>query len=168
MVTEQGKWRITRGNVSPGNVSAMPKHVSQHEVREGWRNAQHPWERLYWARRHWQVQSESITHTAKHAADALGMKEGTYRAYERPDTLSKHTKLNDQAAIKFARKFKVSWQWLLLGSGTPFDDELPEPQERVLRVMSGMDEARQKALADIIENLAGDPIDPSRTIKKAV
>lgn len=83
------------------------------------------------------------------------MKDHTYRAYERPDTSSKHTKMSDQAAIRFGRKFGVSWQWLLLGQGTPFDNELPEHQERVLRVMSGLDENRQKALADLIENFVG-------------
>ena len=131
----------------------MAKYVESHELREGWRNAAHPWERLLWARKHWQAQTETLDRTAKQAADALGLKEGTYRAYERAPGSSKSIALNHQDAIRFARKFKVSWQWLVAGEGTPFDDDLPEPQERVLRVMSSLPESKQKALADMIETL---------------
>ncbi|MGH1574332.1 hypothetical protein ACRAWG_31385 [Methylobacterium sp. P31] len=132
----------------------MAKYVESHELREGWRNAAHPWERLTWARKHWQAQTETLETTAKQAAEALGLKEGTYRAYERAPGTSKSIALNHQDAIRFARKFKVSWQWLIAGEGTPFDDDLPEAQERVLRVMSSLPESKQKALADMIETLA--------------
>jgi transcriptional regulator with XRE-family HTH domain len=134
----------------------MTKYVESHELREGWRNAHHPWERLAWARKHWQAQTETLEPTAKQAAEALGIKEGTYRAYERAAGSSKHTPLKHQDAIRFARKFKVSWQWLIAGEGTPFDDDLPEAQERVLRVMSSLPANKQKALADMIETLALD------------
>lgn len=131
----------------------MVRYVESHELREGWRNAVHPWERLIWARKHWQAQTETLDRTAKQAAQALGLKEGTYRAYERAPGSSKNIGLNHQDAIRFARKFKVSWQWLIAGEGTPFDDELPEAQERVLRVMSSLPESKQRALAEMIETL---------------
>lgn len=156
MVTRVGKREVTHSAVSSRNVRDMRRYVANHEIREGWRQAHHPWERLRWARMHWQSQSDAVNPTAKQAADALGMKEGTYRAYEREEGASKRTRMDDQTAIRFAKKFHVSWLWLLLGHGTPFDEELPEHQGRVLRLMSGMDEGRQKALADMIEVLTRD------------
>ncbi|WP_156453458.1 hypothetical protein [Methylobacterium sp. CCH5-D2] len=147
----------------------MGKYVASEEVREGWRAALHPWERLRWARMHWQAQIETLTPTAKHAAEALGINPNTYRALERAPDGSKRIELDHQRAMQFARKFKISWRWLLLSHGTPFDDELPESQERVLKIMSGMDEARQKALADMIESLTGGAATPppSQPAKKA-
>jgi len=49
------------------------------------------------------------------------MKEGTYRAYERPPDASKATRLDYEAARDFARKFGVSWAWLLNDVGSPDD-----------------------------------------------
>lgn len=123
--------------------------------RDDWKCLDEPWERLRWARVRWQEKARAINGTAKDAAESLGMKEGTYRAYERAPGTSKNIGYDHQAAIRFGRKFKVSWAWLLTGAGTPFDDQLPEPQERVIRAMSRMDLDRQKAIADAIEVLIG-------------
>lgn len=113
------------------------------------------WERVRWARQRWQRQSGAIE-TARAAAESLAMKEDTYSAYERRPDSSKHTKLNDQAAIRFARKFGVRWEWLLTGEGEP---TLPEPEptppmKRALNVMRLVPEDQQEAIADAIEALA--------------
>lgn len=120
---------------------------------DDWTVLAEPWERLKWARVQWQAAAGVVNGTAKDAAECLGMKEGTYRAYERPPDASKHIALDYQAAIRFGRKFRVSWTWLLTGEGTPFDDQLPEHQERVLRAMAAADEEKQKAVADMVEAL---------------
>lgn len=150
VVTQGRKAEITPGNVTARNVCRMAKYVDSHEVREGWRGLMHSWERLKWARLHWQHQNE-LPATAKHAAEALHMNEHTYRAYERPEGSSKHIPLKHQDAIRFARKFKISWQWLLENHGTPFDTQLPEAQLRVIQAMSNADEDQQNRLADMVE-----------------
>lgn len=125
------------------------------EFRERWRNNQEGWQRLRWARTYWQMLNGAVSASAADAAASLNMEAGTYRAYEREPGSSKTTRLNDQAAIRFGRKFKVDWQWLLTGEGTPFDNQLPEAQERVVRAMSSVAEERQEAFAAIVETLFG-------------
>lgn len=68
-----------------------------------WTTLYEPWERLKWARK------QAGFDTASAAADSLGMKKDTYSAYEREPGKSKHTQLDHQSAIRFAKKFKVSW-----------------------------------------------------------
>lgn len=88
-----------------------------------WRNLE-LWERVKWARsRHFD--------SATAAAAALGMKEGTYRCYERGPGSAKYIPLEYKHARKFAREFKVRWEWLLDGVGEPWvtkprDDEPTE------------------------------------------
>lgn len=130
--------------------------MAKHTLKDQWHDLNEPHERLVWARMYWQERAGAVNGTAKDAADSLAMRPNTYGAYERPPHASKHTKLNHQAAIKFARKFKVSWLWLLLGEGTPFDDQLPPAQERVVQAMAKVDQERQDALANMIEALLGD------------
>lgn len=150
-VTQSHKPEITRGNVTRRNVPPMAKYVEDPQLREGWRDLLHPWERLKWARLYWQHQNGIESRTAKQAAEALGMEEGTYRTYERPDTASKHTPLTHQRAIEFGRKFKVSWTWILLNHGEPYDQMLGPAQERVLRIMSKAADDQQETIADMIE-----------------
>lgn len=121
---------------------------------ERWRECEGTWDRLKWARERWQAVAKAVNASAKDAAESLGMEPGTYRAYERRPGSSKHTSLDHQSAIRFGRKFKVSWMWLLLGEGTPFDDQLPEQQERVVRAMAKMDEQRQAEFAAMAEAFA--------------
>jgi hypothetical protein len=120
-----------------------------------WRDQREPWERLRWARLRWQRDAGAVGGSAKDAAESMGMNADTYRAYERAPGTSKHTRLDDQAAARFARKFKVSWQWLLTGRGTPFDEEEMSPaQERMLRATTGLDQESQEALASMVETFA--------------
>ena len=77
-----------------------------------WRNLE-VWERVKWARsRHFD--------SASAAAEALGMKEGTYRCYERGPGSAKYIPLEYKHARSFARDFKVRWEWLLDGVGEPW------------------------------------------------
>jgi hypothetical protein len=117
------------------------------EKDERWRSCEGTWDRLRWARVHAKFE------TAKAAADSLGIKEGTYSAYERSPESSKHTALDHQRAAQFARKFKVNWRWLLLGEDTPFTVDLTPAQERALAAMRSASEADQERAADVIETL---------------
>lgn len=113
-----------------------------------------PHERLRWARLHWQHVAGAINPSAKNAADSLGMEPGTYRAYERAPTSSKHTKMDAQSAIRFGKKFHVSWIWLLTGDGTPFDEPHSEGFQRTMRLLEKFPEEDQDVVADIVEAYA--------------
>lgn len=90
---------------------------------------------------------------AKAAAESLGIKEHTYRAYERaPGGKSKNITLDHQNAIRFGKKFGVSWEWLLTGQGTP-EGQLTPNERRVIDALREAPEARQTAVADAIEQL---------------
>ncbi len=112
-----------------------------------WSRLREPWERLRWARRHWQSKSGGAT-TKAAAAESLGMQENTYSAYEREPGSSKHTDLDHQRAIQFADKFKVNWVWLLTGQESPFTRT--PAQQRALDLMAGEDESDQERAVDII------------------
>ncbi|MGA0601443.1 hypothetical protein ACO2Q3_12135 [Caulobacter sp. KR2-114] len=115
-----------------------------------WRDLE-TWQRIQWARRRRGFES------AEAAAESLGMKAGTYRAYERPPHASKSIALDHQSAARFARKYRVRWEWLLTGEGEPWlpedrppgDDE-PTPTDRVVAALRPLDRERQEALADAI------------------
>jgi transcriptional regulator with XRE-family HTH domain len=77
-----------------------------------WRNLD-VWERVKWAR------SQHFD-SASAAAEALGMKEGTYRCYERGPGSAKFIPLEFKHAKLFSREFKVRWEWLLEGVGEPW------------------------------------------------
>lgn len=124
-----------------------------HVMDDRWKNASEPHERLRWARIQWQ-EAKGIKPDAGAAADSLGIKPHTYRAYERRPDSSKHTRLDDQRAIQFARKFGVSWQWLLTGEGRPdLDDHLSPTERRMIDALREAPEARQAAAADAIIQL---------------
>jgi|SRR5579863_1859280 len=115
---------------------------------QSWQELRDRWERLRWARMR-------RFETAQAAAESMAMRPNTYTAYERPPHASKHTHLDDNAAIRFARKFGVRWVWLLTGDGTPFEEE-PEPtgpQRRVRDLMGAVPIERQEAIANVIEAL---------------
>jgi len=81
-------------------------------ANNSWKNLE-VWERVKWARaRHYR--------SAAAAADATGMKEGTYRCYERGPGAAKFIPLEYKHAREFARVFKVRWEWLLDGLGEPW------------------------------------------------
>lgn len=121
--------------------------VSFRTMDTGWEYLSEPHERLRWARK------RAGFDTAKAAAESLGMKKDTYSAYEREPGKSKVTGLDHQRAIQFARKFKVSWEWLLTGSGTPMSGAHTQAQERVITAMADVSEDEQDRIARAVEAL---------------
>jgi len=110
-----------------------------------WKTTEGTWDRLKWAR----IQKFG---TAEDAAAALGLKPGTYRAYERRPDSSKHIPLDHQNAAHFAKRLGIRWEWLLLGTGSPWLDP-DENRERVLRAYDEAPEDRRAAVAEAIEKL---------------
>lgn len=100
----------------------------------------------------WQEKA-GIKPDATAAAESIGMNPHTYRAYERGPESSKSTTLDGQSAIRFARKYGVSWQWLLSGEGKPTDRPLNSVERRVIDALREAPEARQTAVADAITQL---------------
>lgn len=113
-----------------------------------WSGLREPWERLRWARMHWQTEAGGAT-TAGSAADSLGMQQNTYTAYERSPEGSKHTPLDHQRAMQFGRKFKVNWVWILTGEETPFNRT--SAQVRALELLAGAPEETQEEVVDMLE-----------------
>ena len=116
-----------------------------------WTQLKDPWTRLRWARLRWQNNAGGAA-TAKAAADSLNMQENTYSAYERPPGSSKHTDLDHQRAVQFARKFQTNWVWLLTGDETPFGRT--EAQDRALKAMADAPADEQERIANAVEALA--------------
>lgn len=117
-----------------------------------WQLLSEPHERLRWARVRWQVSKKMKPEMAA-AADALGMKPSTYRAFERSPESSKHIVLDHRRAITFGQKFRVSWQWLLTGEGSPDALELSEQERRIIDALRDKPEHKQAALAEAVEQV---------------
>ena len=112
---------------------------------DGWQNCEGTWDRLKWAR--------SLRFlTAKDAACAFGVNEGTYRTYERGPGSSKHTPLDPQHAAHFARRLGVRWEWLLMGEGAPWSEK-DEVRARILDAYDSATPDRRIAVAEAIERL---------------
>jgi hypothetical protein len=110
------------------------------------------WERVRWARRYWQ-QEHARPDTARDAAEALGMKEDTYSAYERRPTSSKSTGLSVPRARQFGKKFKVSWVWMASGEGSPFDEQMSPEAQTLVREVDKLPEEQRKAKVEAIRAL---------------
>lgn len=116
-------------------------------MSEEWRDLKEGWQRLRWAR----LQTSAFA-DAEDAAKSLSMKGGTYRAYERAPGTSRHTPLNHEMARKFARKFGVSWVWLLTGEGEPFEASESRLERALFAAMEAPDE-QQDLIADVVERI---------------
>ena len=79
---------------------------------DSWRDLE-LWDRVKWARA---LRFESATA----AAAALDIQPGTYRCYERGPDSAKFIRLEYQHAKRFAKAFKVRWEWLQDGTGEPW------------------------------------------------
>ena len=112
---------------------------------DGWQKCEGTWDRLKWAR-------SLKFDTAKDAAQAFGLNEDTYRAYERRPDSSKHTPLGHTNAAIFAKRLGVRWEWLLQGDGAPWRDA-DENRERILDAYDRAPPERQAAVAEAIERL---------------
>lgn len=94
-----------------------------------------------------------MSDNAKAAAESLGDNPGTYRAYERRPGSSKHIPLDHQQAARFAKKFGVSWEWLLTGAGSPDDLQLTPNEQELIIALREAPKDRQTAVADVITTL---------------
>jgi transcriptional regulator with XRE-family HTH domain len=112
---------------------------------ESWRKLDGTWDRLKWARKR-------KYGTARAAAEAMGIPENTYRAYERQPDSSKHIPLTHVHAGHFAKRLGVRWEWLLMGEGQPFADPA-SPDARIQRALDGKDEGQKGAIADLLERM---------------
>lgn len=122
-------------------------------MKARWQDCEGGWDRLRWARIRWQ-EAQGISPNAVAAAESLGIKPGTYRAYERRPNSSKHIALDHQAAARFAKKFGVDWTWLLTGEGNPDErDHLTDRERRMIDALREAPEDRQAAAADAIIQL---------------
>jgi transcriptional regulator with XRE-family HTH domain len=108
------------------------------------------WDRVKWARsRHFA--------SAVAAAEALGMKDGTYRCYERGPGSAKYITLDYRYAREFARTFEVRWEWLLDGLGVPWlneedaDEEEAEPAREVPNFIRAWRVHRGLTVAELAE-----------------
>jgi transcriptional regulator with XRE-family HTH domain len=114
-----------------------------------WRNLD-LWERVKWAR-------GRRFESAAAAADALGMKEGTYRCYERGPDSAKFIPLDYKHARPFAREFKVRWEWLLDGVGEPWltkAAEAEEPEAKPVNNLRAWREYRGYTVAELAKRSA--------------
>jgi len=150
--------RVTTGYASPARPKLREvtgKRVTFRHMENDWQTLTEPHERVRWARMRWQ-ESKGIKADAGAAAESLGIQPHTYRAYERAPGSSKHTELTHQRAIQFARKYGVSWEWLMTGGGSPHASglsELTPTERRVIDALREAPEARQTVVADAIEQL---------------
>lgn len=124
-VTYIRKQFVPRENASFVTLSYMDK-------RDDWRRLEGTWDRLKWAR----LVHAGIS-TGEEAARRVGVRAGTYRAYERSPDSSKHIPLDHRHAGQIATKLKVRWEWLLTGEGEPWQDD-KSPKARIAR---GLDKA---------------------------
>jgi hypothetical protein len=102
---------------------------------QSWRDLNEPNERLSWAR-----MKLTAFQRPTDAAKSLNIKPGTYRTYELPKSQGGRWPGNSEVQ-RIAKKFGVSWLWLLTGQGDPADAAVPELQvyveqlaERVSRI----------------------------------
>lgn len=117
-----------------------------------WRHLEGTWDRLRWARMRWQ-EKQGVSPNAEAAAESLGLKAGTYRAYERRPGSSKNIALDHQTAPPLAKKFGVSWIWLLNGEGSPDDVQLTPNERKIIDAYREAPETRQTAVADAVIQL---------------
>lgn len=113
-----------------------------------WEDLEEVPDRLKWSRIRWQ-KSLGLAANAEAAAESVGIKPVTYRAYERRSDGSKSIELGVSTIIRLAKKFGVSWVWLASGEGSPFDQPVTGPAAQVADAMRRADPDRQKLAADL-------------------
>lgn len=119
----------------------------------GWTDLQEPHQRLKWAR-----QRDERYPTTRAFAQAVGLSEHGYAAYERAPGSSKHTPLSYEHAVPWAQRLRVRWEWLLKGEGPPWIDDSRQrrwsPQaRRIADMVDSVPEEDQDRIARAIELL---------------
>lgn len=87
------------------------------------------------------------------------MQEGTYRQYERGPGSSRWANLTHERAVEFARRFKVSWLWLLTGNGQPLDAETDRGSERILQLYGRLTQENRERLIALLESFVPESSD---------
>lgn len=149
LVTEPRKHVVPPSYVTSGNVWGM----SDGPDDLAWTRLHEPWERLAWAR-----SRDPRYQSKKDFAEAVGMKEHGYSAYERRPGSSKHTPLKSDKAIPWAKKLKVRWEWLLDGKGVPWLDSTEghrytAAQQRAAELLEGKEPDQQERIVEALEVL---------------
>lgn len=125
---------------------------------QDWHSLRDPHERIRWARL-------NRTHFVRptDAARSLGVKPGTYRTWEIAKADGGRAPMLSELQ-HLARKFNISWRWLLTGEGVP--DATAETEmtvmaggiaERLSRVSALKREDALRAINGILDAFAGDP-----------
>jgi len=111
-----------------------------------WRDLREPWERLRWSR------MQAGFERATNAAESLGINPVTYRSYERRPDQAGARNIDHQAAIRIAKKFKVSWEWLLTGAGSPQDGKSDTERlaDRIAEKLAEIEEGPQREAATLL------------------
>lgn len=89
-----------------------------------WSRCEGLWDRLRWARAKAGASTED-------AGRVIAKPAQTYRTYERPPGNSGAREIGSQDAILLARRWKVSWPWLISGEGSPFETHLSADAQEV-------------------------------------
>jgi len=123
-----------------------------------WHSLRDPHERIRWARL-------NRTHFVRptDAARSLGVKPGTYRTWEIAKADGGRAPMLSELQ-HLARKFNVSWRWLLTGEGAPDTDTETEMNvvaggiaERLSRVDALKREDAIRAINGILDAFSADP-----------
>jgi hypothetical protein len=88
--------------------------------------------------------------TAKAAGAVIDKSDQTYRTYERAPGPSGRT-IDAQDVITLGRRWKISWQWILSGDGTPFDKDLSPRQLRLITLLDQAPDELQDAAYRALE-----------------
>jgi transcriptional regulator with XRE-family HTH domain len=112
-----------------------------------WQNTEFH-ERLAWAR------ARAGHKRPTDAARALDEKPGTYRTWERGRDQDGRVPELDRLQ-KVARKFKVSWSWLLSGTGQPDDQAESELRSLADRFLDQLGTVPEEKRADALNAIEG-------------
>lgn len=118
---------------------------------ESWRQCNGTWDRLRWARR-----QRYGDKPAREVAEILGIREGTYNAYE--GVPGQRSKTATPPVVKMrhiAKKYRVRWEWLLLGEGEPWLPSKDSPKARAKAAIDEATDEQAEAAADLLERLFG-------------
>lgn len=115
-----------------------------------WATCEDLWDRLRWAR----LNSPSQMST-EDAGRVIGVPAQTYRTYERRPGTPGARGISPQNAIQLGRRWKISWQWIISGEGTPFDKELSDAQLRLAAAYEAASPELRQAVERILTGTDG-------------
>lgn len=112
---------------------------------QSWRYLREPWERLAWSRINLTPFPRPVD-----AARSLNIRPGTYRTYELPKASG--GRWPDPSEVRrIAKKFGVSWSWILTGDGSPEDVAPPEMQVVTKELTERVQQIDESKRADALD-----------------